>query len=472
MSKARFAVIADTHYFSPTLTDAGRAYELRSDSDQKCLLESGAIIDSAFKKLALDETIDSVLICGDLTCDGETASHNEMLEKLDFLSQFKKVYVITSTHDWASDENARAFFSNEEQKITDVAKIDELPEMYARFGLNDAIARYDIENGLCSYVVKLCDGFRLFALNDDQNGAGKSGYSEEHMKWIINQLDEAKKAGDRVVAMQHHVVLQHYTPLLTGGGICCGDRDKVAESFAENGVELLFVGHSHMHNITEYKSAGGKKLVQVNVGSLVGYPAPMVKVNIDDEYTSVHTEYVKKFKYGGSEYTLDYILAHSRGVVEKLVNSACSGDVRDFVERCAALGVRSKALEKLYFAVRRLAVYIKRVTVGELAKLVNRLTFGRGIDKKAAEAVSEQVVIELIYNIFLNIFDGCATRYKKGTPVYTVVENFVSIPSRALGKLPFAPKKIQSILDEIVELVCLLMDDVCDNNYCRYRNGN
>lgn len=472
MNKARFAVIADMHYFSPTLTDGKRAYELRSGSDQKCLLESGAIIDSAFKTLALDETIDSVLICGDTTCDGETASHREFIEKLDFLCQYKKVYVITSTHDWCSDDNAREYFGNEEHRITDVAKIDELKDMYSRFGLDEAIARYDIENGLCSYVVKLSDGFRLFALNDDQNGKGCSGFSDEHMQWIEAQLKEAKKAGDRVVAMQHHVVLQHYTPLLTKGGICCADTDKVAEMFAENGVELLFVGHSHMHSMTDYVSGGGKKMLQVNLGSLTGYPAPIVKVNIDDEYTSVHTEYVHKFKYDGKEYNLDYLLAHSRGVVENVVKAACSGNKTEFLERFAALGVRASILDKLYFAIRKLFVYINSVTVGDFAKLVNRLTFGKGINKKAAEDAADEVVIELVYSIFLNLFDGCLTRYKKGTPVYTVVSDFASIPSRLLKKIPFIPANVQSIVDEIAELVCLLMDDKVDNCYRRYRNDN
>lgn len=471
MNKARFAVIADMHYFSPTLTDGKRAYELRSGSDQKCLLESGAIIDSAFKTLALDETIDSVLICGDTTCDGELASHREFIGKLDFLSQYKKVYVITSTHDWCSDDNAREYFGDEERRITEVAKIDELKNMYARFGLDEAIARYDIENGLCSYVVKLSDGYRLLALNDDQNGNGCSGFSEEHMSWIKEQLVEAEKAGDRVVAMQHHVVLQHYTPLLTKGGICCADRDKVAETFAENGVELLFVGHSHMHSMTDFVSTGGKKMVQVNLGSLTGYPAPIVKVNIDDEYTSVHTEYVHKFKYDGKEYNLDYLLAHSRGVIENIVNAACSGDKKEFLDRCAALGIRSGALDKLYFAVKKLFTYIKNVTVGDFAKLVNRLTFGKGIDKKAAEEAANEIVIELVYTIFLNLFDGCQTRYKKGTPVYTVVSDFASIPSRLLKKIPFIPDNVQSIVDEIAELVCLLMDDKADNNYRRYRTA-
>ncbi|MDD6022421.1 MAG: metallophosphoesterase [Oscillospiraceae bacterium] len=470
MNKARFAVISDTHYFSPRLTDGKRAYELRSDSDQKCLLESGAIIDSAFKTLALDETIDSVLICGDLTCDGETVGHEEFIEKLDFLRQYKKVYVITSTHDWASDENARKFFGDNEQVIDDVASKEELTKLYSRFGPDEAIAKYEIENGLCSYVVQLCDGFRLFALNDDQNGAGCSGYDENHMKWIVSQLNEAKKTGNRVIAMQHHVVLQHYTPLLTKGGLCCADRESVAEKFADNGVELLFVGHSHMHNITEYRSTAGNKLVQVNVGSLIGYPAPIVKVNIDDEYTSVHTEYVKKFTYCGREYKLDYLLDHTRGVLEKVINSAASGDKKDFTERCAALGLHSKAVEKLYFAIRRLAAYIKRVTVGEFAGLVNRLTFGKGINKQAANEAAEKTVIGLVYDIFLNLFDGCSRRYKKGTPIYTVVTDFVSIPSRALRHIPFAPQKIQAVLDEITELVGLLMDDAYDNNYFRYKN--
>lgn len=469
MNKAKFAVISDMHYFSPTLTDGGRAYELRSGSDQKCLLESGAIIDFAFKTLALDETIDSVLICGDTTCDGEMASHKEFIEKLDFLSQYKKVFVITSTHDWCSDDNAREYFGNEERKITDIAKIDEMKTLYARFGLDDAIARYDIENGLCSYVAKLSDGFRLLALNDDQNGKGSSGFSDEHMQWIKQQLDDAKKAGDRVVAMQHHVVLQHYTPLLTKAGICCADTDKLAELYAENGVELLFVGHSHMHSMTDYESTSGNKMVQVNVGALTGYPAPIVKVNMDDEYVSVHTEYVKKFKFGGEEYNLEYLLMHSRGVVENIINAACSDDKKEFLDRFAALGVRSGALDKLYFAIRKLFLYIKKVTVGDFAKLVNRLTFGKGIDKKAASDASDEVVIEIVYNIFLNLFDGCLTRYKKGTPVYIVVSDFISIPSRLLKKIPFIPEKIQSLTDEIAELVCLLMDDKTDNNYRRLK---
>ncbi|MBR3588552.1 MAG: hypothetical protein IKL16_03220, partial [Clostridia bacterium] len=59
----KITLIADLHHFSETLADDGTAYRLRQSSDQKCLKESGAIIDSAFRKIAESDT-DYVFIAG------------------------------------------------------------------------------------------------------------------------------------------------------------------------------------------------------------------------------------------------------------------------------------------------------------------------------------------------------------------------------------------------------------------------
>ena len=61
MPLAKLTFIADLHYYSPTLGTAGEAYNARSRSDQKCLAESPAIIDSAFEKIAKSDC-DAVLI--------------------------------------------------------------------------------------------------------------------------------------------------------------------------------------------------------------------------------------------------------------------------------------------------------------------------------------------------------------------------------------------------------------------------
>ena len=59
-----------------TLADNGRQYHLRSGSDQKCLKETGDLIDAGFNKLA-NSDCDAVLIAGDVTNDGETVCHEE-----------------------------------------------------------------------------------------------------------------------------------------------------------------------------------------------------------------------------------------------------------------------------------------------------------------------------------------------------------------------------------------------------------
>lgn len=99
----RFVFIADTHHFSRTLSDGGEAYAYRSGSDQKCLEETGEIIDAAFEKI-LENPPDAVMIAGDLSDDGERVCHEEFREKLRRLQKHVPVYVITATHDWCCDE--------------------------------------------------------------------------------------------------------------------------------------------------------------------------------------------------------------------------------------------------------------------------------------------------------------------------------------------------------------------------------
>nr|MDE5994395.1 metallophosphoesterase [Oscillospiraceae bacterium] len=98
MKKTVLTFIADTHHYSRTLGDSGRAFVFRSDSDQKCLKETGEIIDCAFDYLSKTEC-DAVCIAGDLSNDGERVSHEEFREKLYKFKENKKVYVITATHD-------------------------------------------------------------------------------------------------------------------------------------------------------------------------------------------------------------------------------------------------------------------------------------------------------------------------------------------------------------------------------------
>lgn len=133
----RFVFIADTHHFSRTLSDGGEAYAYRSESDQKCLEETGEIIDAAFDKI-LEDPPAAVMIAGDLSDDGEYICHEEFREKLRELQKHVPVYVITATHDWCCDENPRRFTGSEVTNDVETVPHEELSEFYREFEIGRA----------------------------------------------------------------------------------------------------------------------------------------------------------------------------------------------------------------------------------------------------------------------------------------------------------------------------------------------
>lgn len=307
----KLTFIADLHYYSPTLGTAGSAYEMRSGSDQKCLAETGAIIDAAFEKIANSDT-DAVMIAGDVTNDGETASHNELREKLYRLKEKKPVYLVTATHDWCCDGNPRRFSGAEVSNNVETLPPQKLSEFYFDFGLSQAIAKYETHLGIFSYVVQLSENVRLLALCDDQNGKGRAGYTEEHFQWIERQIKLAAEDNCLMIGMQHHLLIPHINSLLTGG-CCVGDREETAARLADAGLKYMFVGHSHIQRTDEFKSPSGNVLTEVNIGSLCGYPAPIVEVTVqDDMRLKVDVEHLKTFEWQGHSVNAEnYLKRHA-----------------------------------------------------------------------------------------------------------------------------------------------------------------
>ena len=135
MSKAlKFYLVTDTHYY------AMDTLGVSEHSDQKCMNESGAIIDAAFNKIIAQNEIDILLIAGDLTNNGEMESHKGFIEKLSRLKTAgKRVYVITATHDYGLRELKDGDTVGEEDGR---ACRSQLRGMYNEFGFNEAIAEY------------------------------------------------------------------------------------------------------------------------------------------------------------------------------------------------------------------------------------------------------------------------------------------------------------------------------------------
>lgn len=439
----KLAVIADIHYYSPSLGTTGRAYELRSGSDQKCLAESGAVTDAAFERLASSDA-DAVLIVGDITNNGERCSHDEIYDKCIRFREKKPLYLITSTHDWCSDNHARRY--DGENVFRDVPTLgrEEVAVKYLVFGEDTELARYETSKGFYSRVFQISPAVRLIAVNDDGDGRnGASGYSEEHMAWMIRQIRDARSANCDVIAMEHHLLL-HNIDRLINKTQSIADNTEQAARLADAGLRLMLTGHSHMQRTTEFISPAGNRITQINVGSLCGYPAPMTFLDIENGRAHVKTEFLRSFTYHGEEYGQPFFREHTAAVFLNLLHAAES-DKEDLLARLSADGIRIKALDTVYPLVRFAAKKALTVTVGKAGRAVNFLTFGRGVDKNAVRALKDDNLLEHILNVFLNVFDGSETARGQRPEVAAIVRDISTLPRRIVSKLPLGREKKQKI---------------------------
>ncbi|MDY3812230.1 metallophosphoesterase family protein, partial [Eubacterium sp.] len=202
-------VITDVHYYSRKLGVEGKAYDKMESKSQMVIKDSPYVIKRGFDMLCEDKSTDIVLLSGDVTHDGEMDSHIEFIEMLrELKNRGKRVYVITATHDYQDNGIAYACRGDERVEVPAVGDRHDLWEMYYDFGPSEAIATHKES---MSYVVQLAPGYRLFALNDDTNykpeGESGSGFSDDCMKWILEQLEDAKKNDQYVIAMTHHPMI-------------------------------------------------------------------------------------------------------------------------------------------------------------------------------------------------------------------------------------------------------------------------
>ena len=463
MSKTVLTFIADTHHYSKTLGTSGEAYTLRSDSDQKCLAETGEIIDSAFEKIG-NSDCDAVMIVGDLSNDGERVCHEEFREKLYKLKGKKKVYVITATHDWCCDRNPRRFEGDMVYNDVPIIDHNELYDFYYDFGVSEARAEYKTTLGPASYAVDIGENVTLLALNDDKNGRGGAGFKKAHLEWIIEQIKDAVRRGRVPVAMEHHLLYRHISPLITKHA-SVRDGEQTLNAMADAGLRFVFVGHSHMQRIDRHTSPAGNTIYEINVGSLVGYPAPIVTMTVEDGEISVDTEHLKECTLDGEKIDLTKFLAdHATKIISVVFDAAASGDREQLTKRLCALNIKRDTVDKYYFIIAPVLRGISSLTVGKAGKLLNAVSFGKAIPKDSVNAMSDTKVTDIIGKSFLNFLDGSLQKYNPKDDFYKVVKGALGLPLRVCRTFRFNGKASEIFfeLDRAAEE--LLTGGELDNN--------
>lgn len=274
-----FAVLTDPHLYDAGLGVDGKAFQNYLDRDRKLLVESEALLDAAVDAVArLD--VDFVLVCGDLTKDGERVNHRLAAEKLRRLREAgKAVFVVPGNHDVANGEALR--FDGDHSEPVPTVTAAEFAAIYRDFGYAAALERDPDSLG---YLAEPVPGLWLLALDscrwrdNDPGGHPITGgaYTASTLAWIEDVLARARRAGRAVIVMQHHGVLEHYPHNADFyPAYLVDDHEAVAEMLSAYGVQLVFSGHFHAQDITA-RTFGDppRTLYDIETGSLVTAPCP------------------------------------------------------------------------------------------------------------------------------------------------------------------------------------------------------
>ena len=295
----KIAIISDIHYMHPSLLvnngALGTAFQNYVDQDPKLVQYS----DPIFRTVMADvkkEKPDILLITGDITKDGEKISH---LAMADFFQQLRrtgiKVYVVPGNHD-INNAKAKKFDGNNAYPVEMTSKSD-FAGIYGDFGYNDAVSR---DPNSLSYVAQPIPGLRVIAIDaskyeeygpDGDVAAGR--IKPQTLAWILDQMAKAKQQHIAVFAMMHHNLIEHYAgQSQLDPGYVIDDWQNVTNTLVDAGLKIIFTGHYHANDISSYEH-NGKKLFDIETGSLVTAPIPYRFVNVTNDKLEITTKTVQ-----------------------------------------------------------------------------------------------------------------------------------------------------------------------------------
>ncbi len=299
----KIMVISDIHLLAPSLYDNGKAARQLDAGDMKLVLASDLIMQRIADEV-IAEKPQLLLISGDLTLNGERASHERLAMHLQRLEQAGvRTLVIPGNHD-VMCPYSRQYKGDEATAVPKVTS-GEFAAIYDHFGYGKDS---QCDPNSLSYTCEPLPGLVLLCIDSNRYSQDHDTEIEYHtdgavkpetLEWIKRQLAEAQRGGKRVIAMMHHHLVEHIDgeALLLPNYIVAG-HDEVAQVLREGGVKVAFTGHLH---ITDAATIDG--ITDVSTGSASTYPLPVRTANIDASLTTMTID--THFFDGIDEKTLD-----------------------------------------------------------------------------------------------------------------------------------------------------------------------
>lgn len=287
-------VATDMHYLAEEL--AGNRcqsfVQMTYGSDGRVLLYGWEVMD-AFVEDMKEKRPDLVVLSGDLTLNGERASHEELASILRELDEEDiPVLVVPGNHD-INNPNARRFSGTQSYLVESVSP-EEFADIYADFGYVAADSR---DPSSLSYLYKVDDSLWLLMLDscqyDPANLTGGMIQSGTY-RWMEPILYEAWENDTEVITVTHHNLLEQSGVSDAFYDDCTIEHnEELLQMLSDNEVRLHLSGHLHLQHYMEEDG-----VTEVVTGSLVMAPCGYGVVELyEDGSITYHTQPVNVEKW-------------------------------------------------------------------------------------------------------------------------------------------------------------------------------
>ena len=283
-------VATDLHYLAPALTDHGPCFE-RSITlgDGKVMAYSEELVE-AFVTQVIDRHPNALILSGDLSFNGERASHEALADKLARVEAAGiPVLAIPGNHDLNS-RNAVRFVAESYEQVDSVTAED-FRAIYQPFGYDGALSR---DSSSLSYVAGVSEGLRILMV--DVNTSDLPGAAgPQTLAWIEEQLAQARRDGCRVIAVSHQNLINHSDLLTSGFNIV--NANVLRMRYADAPVLCNLSGHIHM----QHMSVTNAGIWDIATSSLAVAPNQYGVLTVSERGLSYRTEAVDVSAWAASK---------------------------------------------------------------------------------------------------------------------------------------------------------------------------
>ena len=288
LAQERIMVITDPHVLATSLMDTASLSFQTMIKDQRKMIQFSEESWLALVDTALAQQPDLILIPGDLTKDGEKASHQIVVSQLQRLLDVNiPTLVIPGNHDIGG--TAYAYLSDKKESVESLSDA-EWESTYAQT-YNQIIAKDPASH---SYVAEPLPGVTVLGIDGSHNSASTGSLSEETLAWLLAQADNAKSKQNMIIAMSHWQLLEHVDKqTLMFSSSRFDNADAIRDSLLAHGVHILLTGHFHVNSISTYRDTTGltnDSLVEISTGSPITYPCPYRWLTIAPDRSSLSVE--------------------------------------------------------------------------------------------------------------------------------------------------------------------------------------